>query len=282
MKKTLLFSLMILVLAGCRPVEKVKIVRIDTAYGSIRIFLHPETPIHRENFLKLTADGLLDSLLFHRTIGGFMIQGGDPDSKHAKAGQALGDGDVGYTLPAEFDSTLYHRRGAVGAARDDNPGKRSSGIQFYLVQGRKLTKEELHTDMRRMRTLIAEVNQKPGYDTLVESITSYRKSHSYSEYRNHLMMLKPALEKVTGESLYQPVSTEKLSVYLRDGGTPHLDGDYTVFGQVIEGMEVVDAIAAVPTDSLDRPLVDIRFHSFVEELTKEKIDRLLRKQKTHE
>lgn len=272
MNKFTAILLIIGFLSACEEAEKIPIVKIRTKYGIIRMVLHDETPKHKANFLKLVSEGRLDSLLFHRTIQGFMIQGGDPDSKYAKAGQALGDGDIGYTIPAEFNENLYHRRGALGAAREDNPDKRSSGIQFYIVQGRKVTADELQTDMRKLRSTITELSKQKEYDTLQKNLSTYRKQHSYPDYRKRLMYLKPAIEKASGKEFTQQLRQDIIDTYLSEGGTPHLDQDYTVFGQVIAGMDVVDAIAALPTDSLDRPVSDVRFFAEIEYMNKLEIE----------
>jgi cyclophilin family peptidyl-prolyl cis-trans isomerase len=184
-------------------------VAISTPYGEIVIELFNETPLHRDNFLKLTEDGVFDGTLFHRVINAFMIQGGDPDSKNAQPGQQLGMGGPGYTIPAEFVEGKYHEKGAVAAARQGdqvNPQKESSGSQFYIVQGRVFSHDELNNlEQRSGRTLTAE--QKRIYTTI--------------------------------------------------GGTPHLDGEYTVFGRVVKGLDVVDKIATIETDRSNRPTEDI-------------------------
>lgn len=137
-KKILLLLIPVLFLAAFKPKEKIHTVLLKTKYGTMRILLYNETPKHRDNFLKLTNEHFYDSLLFHRVIKDFMIQGGDPDSKHAKAGQMLGNGDVGYYVDAEFRPNLFHKKGVIAAARDENPTKASSGCQFYIVQGKNL------------------------------------------------------------------------------------------------------------------------------------------------
>ena len=182
-------------------------VKISTNAGEMVIRLYNKTPQHRDNFIKLVKEHFYDSLLFHRVISQFMIQGGDPKSKTSAAGEMLGSGDVGYTIPAEFDSTLYHKRGALCAARTDNPEKASSGCQFYIVQGRKISEGELNN-----------------------------------------------IEQQSGKK-YAPA---KRMVYKMNGGTPFLDMNYTVFGEVESGMEVVDAIAAAQVDNFKRPFNDIR------------------------
>ncbi len=190
--------------------EKMTEILIKTTKGNIRIALYNETPQHRDNFIKLVNEKYYDGVLFHRIIQGFMIQTGDPDSKTAKPGQRLGAGGPDYRVPAEFVPSLFHRRGAVAAARDNNPAKSSSASQFYIVDG------------------------KP-YD---------------NAYLN-------MLEQRTGKKF----TAEQREVYTTLGGAPFLDGDYTVFGQVLSGMEVVDKIAAQPKDQFDRPTEDIKILS---------------------
>jgi cyclophilin family peptidyl-prolyl cis-trans isomerase len=182
-------------------------IKITTDSGVIVLRLYDKTPLHRDNFTKLVNNHFYDSLLFHRVITGFMIQGGDPESKNAVPDQMLGKGDIGYTIPAEFDSTLFHKKGALAAARTLNAEKASSGCQFYLVQGKKLTEQEL-----------------------------------------------AAIENQTG--LY--FSPTKRKAYTELGGTPKLDMDYTVFGEVETGLAVIDRIAQAQKNGFNRPIADIR------------------------
>ena len=181
-------------------------IKISTDSGVIVISLYDKTPLHRDNFIKLVKNHFYDSLLFHRVIAGFMIQGGDPESKNSLPGQLLGKGDIGYTIPAELDSTLFHKKGALAAARTLNAEKASSGCQFYIVQGKKMTEQELS----------AIENQKGLY-----------------------------------------FSPTKRKAYTELGGTPKLDMDYTVFGEVEIGMEVVERIATSQKNELNRPNTDI-------------------------
>ena len=186
------------------------LVEIETEYGNMTVQLSNATPQHRDNFIKLAEEGYYNDLLFHRVIDGFMIQGGDPNSKNAPPGQPLGTGGPGYTIPAEFVDSLVHVKGALSAARQGdrvNPEKRSSGSQFYIVQGKPLTDQEL--DMMQTRKGIN----------------------------------------------YTPQQRE---AYKKLGGTPFLDRDYTVFGKVIKGLEVIDKIATVQKDGRDRPTTDVK------------------------
>ena len=192
-------------------------VRMFTTAGVVDMKLYDETPAHRDNFVKLVKNQQYDSLLFHRVIKDFMIQGGDPASKNAVPGELLGEGDLGYTVEAEFMPDLhYHRRGALAAARegdDVNPSKASSACQFYIVWGKVYTKEQLE---------------------------------SYMEW----------YKQRTGKELN--VTPEQFEAYTTVGGTPHLDGGYTVFGEVVKGLEVIEAIQNVKCDGNDRPLRDVR------------------------
>lgn len=186
------------------------VVVIKTNYGDIKIKLYDETPLHTENFIKLVEQGFYDSLLFHRVINGFMIQGGDPNSRNAAPQVMLGSGDVGYTIPNEFDSTVAHKRGALAAARGNDPNKATSGCQFYIVQAGPKGDAELN-----------------------------------------------AMESQSGKKF----PAEHREIYKTVGGTPHLWlMEFTVFGEVIEGMDVVDKIAAVQTNRAlgDRPVEDVR------------------------
>ncbi|MFZ1687917.1 MAG: peptidylprolyl isomerase [Flavobacteriales bacterium] len=191
-------------------------VEIRTELGVMVVELYNETPLHRDNFLKLVNEGLYDSLLWHRVIPDFMIQGGDPDSKNAPAGQVLGNGGPGYTVPAEINAAFINKKGALCAARTSdevNPERASSGSQFYLVQGKSWQPKELQMLLDRKN----RGSTPPKYSCTPEQIAAYASM----------------------------------------GGAPHLDGDYTVFGEVVEGLEVLDKIAALACDNRDRPMVDV-------------------------
>lgn len=208
-------ALLVVFSAGCGiklfNKNKVRKVNIETEYGKIVVKLYNETPQHRDNFIKLVKEDFYKDLLFHRIIKGFMIQGGDPDSKDAPAGKMLGSGGPGYTVPAEFDSSFIHKKGALSAARmgdQMNPKKESSGSQFYIVQGKTYGEQELEQ-----------------------------------------------LSRQTGVNY----TDEQKEIYKTIGGTPFLDMQYTVFGEVVEGLDIIDKIAAVQTAPGDRPVEDVKF-----------------------
>ncbi|MDR6942237.1 peptidylprolyl isomerase [Mucilaginibacter pocheonensis] len=211
MKKLITLTLLLLSAVAFAKPPKNQYVRIRTTYGDCIIRLYNETPLHRDNFIKLAKKGFYNGTLFHRVIQNFMIQGGDPDSKDpekTKLDAELGNGDVGYTVPAEFRDSLFHKRGVLAAARDDNPQKASSGCQFYIVEGKRFTDGKL--------------------DTLEKTRLKGRKI--------------PAWQREWYKSV---------------GGVPHLDQNYTVYGEVISGIDMVDRIAAVKKDECNRPLADV-------------------------
>lgn len=237
-------------------------VLIQTSKGNIIVELYKETPLHTKNFIKLAESGFYDSLLFHRVIPGFMIQGGDPQSKNAKKGQKLGNSNPDYTIPPEFSDSLIHKRGALAAARKSdqiNPGKESSGSQFYLVQGQSFDAEKLRKmDEQRITQLynkqITKFLRKPGNDSLLKHYQTLTEDESYNEARDFWEAQKPQVAH-----LVEPfrLSDKQIKTYAEIGGAPHLDGGYTVFGEIVEGFEVLDAIAKVKTDGNDRPEEDI-------------------------
>ncbi len=206
-----------------KPSKKDTLVVLQTQFGDVRLLLYQKTPLHRQNFFKLVQENFFDSLLFHRVIKDFMIQGGDPKSRKAKPNQPLGSGGPGYQVPAEFDSSLFHKKGALAAARNNNPEKKSSGSQFYIVEGKKQSEEELTRFMQR----------------------------SGIQY-----------------------TAEQKKVYLEEGGTPFLDMNYTVFGEVIGGLDVVMTIAKQQTNKADRPLKDVKMSMVLEKIKKKKVTKL--------
>ena len=225
--------------------EKRTQVKIETTMGEIVVELYNETPKHRDNFIKLAKEGVYDSTLFHRVIRQFMIQAGDPDSKNAADTAQLGSGDVGYTIPAEFVPKFFHKKGALAAARmgdDVNPERASSGCQFYIVTGRKFRESQLldmagQKNNARMDTLFNQLARKH-----MKEIYKLRKANDQDgllELQDSLEAQAYALYKEEEPFMFTP---EQLTVYSTIGGAPHLDGAYTVFGQVVSGMETVEKI----------------------------------------
>lgn len=207
-----MLPLMFSVVAQVAEERKDQIVVIETSMGNIEVLLYNDTPLHRDNMLKLINEGYYKNHLFHRVISNFMIQGGDPHSVNAPKGQRLGSGGPGYRVPAELNTSHFHKKGALAAARQGdniNPNRESSGSQFYIVVGQVLTSAQLTT--------------------------------------------------LQSQGAKKPFTPEQIEAYTTVGGTPHLDGSYTVFGEVIKGMEIVDAINSVPTDTYDRPVTDVVF-----------------------
>ncbi|MBO4593523.1 MAG: peptidylprolyl isomerase [Bacteroidaceae bacterium] len=213
---SLLLSLLLCISLSAKK-EKQTIVELLTSKGKITLRLYNETPLHRDNFVKLVKEGYFNDLLFHRVIQDFMIQGGDPDSRDAAPGQMLGEGGPDYTLPAEIRfPQIFHKRGVLAAAREGdltNPERRSSGSQFYIVWGKTFSREDIDKLAARME------RDSGGKFTMPDEVRKY---------------------------------------YMHYGGTPHLDGAYTVFGEVVKGIEVVNAIQQVATDTNDRPIEDIK------------------------
>ena len=239
---------------------------ITTSLGNIKVKLFNETPKHRDNFLKLVNEHFYDSLLFHRVIEGFMIQGGDPDSKHAEPAKLLGDGDLKYTIPAEFIPTLCHKKGMLCAARngdDVNPEKASSAAQFYIVQGKVRTEEDLISFEKRInKPIIAKIKEeilnKPENADIKEKIAIAKKEQNNDSLMIYFKTVNKLVEDEYAKTPHYTFPPEHKTIYKTIGGTPHLDSQYTIFGEVIEGLEVIDKIAAVGKNKDDRPLVEIR------------------------
>jgi cyclophilin family peptidyl-prolyl cis-trans isomerase len=258
-------------LTSYMKVDKRSKVLIHTEFGDIKIVLYDETPKHRDNFLKLVQGGVIDSTLFHRVIPGFMIQGGDPDSKKARPGQFLGNGDVGYTVPAEIHPSLFHKRGALAAARqgdDVNPNKESSGCQFYIVQGKKYRDGELDTlqkfrlDMSAKQAIFSKYINAPENAELkaafIRAQIRYQQTRNPDSTNYYNALINPRIDSIFEATPHRVITPQQREFYKNTGGTPQLDGGYTVFGEVLEGLSVVDSVAAQPRDNNDRPLKDVR------------------------
>lgn len=242
-------------------------VRIQTTLGDITVRLYDETPLHRDNFVKLAKEGYYDGTLFHRVIKDFMIQGGDPDSKGAPAGKMFGVGGPDYTIEAEIKSGLYHKRGALAAARQGdevNPERRSSGSQFYIVWGQVYNEGQLRQfskqmEMQQMQAVFSAL-AKEHHDEIMQ-MRRERNRAGLQELQEKLAAEAEAKVKAQGAGM----SDEQRAIYSTVGGTPHLDGQYTVFGEVEEGLDVVEMIQQTATARGDRPVDDIEMRVVVME-----------------
>lgn len=240
-------------------------VDIETSMGHIKVKLYNETPAHRDNFVKLAKEGYYDGTLFHRVINKFMIQGGDGDSRNAKPGQRLGMGDPGYTLPAEFVYPKYfHKKGALAAARQGdnvNPKKASSGSQFYIVTGEVIPAGKIGQVERQLQMQ----QEQNVFNQLVEAhrdeILTMRRARDTQGLQALQEQLIAEMHAQIAREGIATLTEEQKQAYTTIGGAPHLDGAYTVFGEVIEGMDVVEKIEKVATDSADRPKEDVKIIS---------------------
>ncbi|OOG74903.1 peptidylprolyl isomerase [Algoriphagus sp. A40] len=234
-------------------------IEMTTNYGTIILQLSDETPLHRDNFIKLVESGTYDSLLFHRVIKDFMIQGGDTQSKYADSVSRLGSSDLPYQIPAEIVPELYHKKGVLAAARTNNPERASSSTQFYIVQGKIQNDSLLAHNEGRINKMLARhygIND-PANKPLIDSLENARTQKDSVLTKELEIRLNSILDSYWNFEKYSIPENHRL-VYKSIGGTPHLDQNYTVFGEVISGLEVVDAIAAVQTNAQDRPIKEVR------------------------
>jgi cyclophilin family peptidyl-prolyl cis-trans isomerase len=264
MKKIVLLSLVIsLFVVSCqidstKKKAKDQLYKLETEYGDMIFKLYDATPLHKENFIKLIEQGYFDDLLFHRVINGFMIQGGDPDSRDAEPGVMLGNGGPDYTIPAEFVDDIFHKKGVIAAARNGdqvNPEMRSSASQFYIVQGYIYTDEDVEKVENRINASRLE--------KLTSKYIEEAKKEAYNtggtiDYQVILPEARAKAEEDFKAKGYFKMPENKREVYQTLGGIPHLDNAYTIFGEVVEGLEVIDKIAAAKTDKNDRPVKDIK------------------------
>ena len=251
------------------------LVSIKTNFGEMKAILYDETPLHKANFLKLVNEGFYEGLLFHRVIQGFMIQGGDPNSRDSAPDQRLGIGGPGYTVPAEFVPSLFHVKGALSAARKSdqvNPEKASSGSQFYIVQGKVTPRADLEgLDKAKVaQTFRIFMANQPEHELAKEFQTIMDENPGNQlAIRDKVFASADQLSEATGVNFSMP--EDRIAAYSTVGGTPFLDDQYTVFGRVIAGLDVIDKIAAVETARGDRPTVDVTMSVTVEELSKAEI-----------
>lgn len=235
------------------------LIEMETNFGTLIIQLYDETPHHRDNFKTLVSEGFYDSLQFHRIIEHFVVQGGDPDTRNLPLSEIDGLGGLDYTIPAEFHPDLFHKRGAVGAARSDNPERESSSTQFYFVQGRVATDSLMAVADSRINHWLAQyhVRMIPEFAALEDSASVLREAGQIEEADKLLTEFRQIVEEFDDFERYV-IPGEHEKVYRTIGGIPHLDQNYTVFGEIIEGLEVMDAMAAVETNENDRPIPEVR------------------------
>ena len=239
--------------------KKDTVIRMETSLGNIRLKLYDETVLHRDNILKLIREGYYNGMLFHRVIKDFMIQTGDPDSKSARPGMVLGANDIGYTLKAEIVPKYFHKRGVLAAAREAdniNPERSSSGSHFYIVQGRIFTPDIIDEEIEKINNKRYTALFNRLQQACEGEILKYQLANDYEK----LMQLNEKLSDTTRllfDQVKLKLTGEQRAAYTTIGGSPHLDGEYTVFGEVIEGMEIVDSIAEQETDDNCRPLRDV-------------------------
>ena len=255
--------ILFIILQSCN-MEKDVIITISTPYGDMKAILYDETPLHKENFIKLSESGQLDSTIFHRVINEFMIQGGNINLLDET-------NPIDYTIPAEINDKLFHKKGEIAAARmgdNVNPKKESSGSQFYIVQGKIYTNDELTFDMNKLYEGVRSLIQLDEYKETREKLIDAQRDPA--ETQRIAMSLIKDVENI-GINIRKNISQEILDAYTSVGGVPHLDGQYTVFGRIVEGIEVIDKIASVKTGQADRPIEDIPMTFKLQRAKKEKI-----------
>lgn len=237
------------------------IVEIKTDFGSIKVKLYDETPEHKKNFLKLVEEGFYNDLLFHRVINNFMIQGGDPDSKDAEPGVRLGGGSPGYTVPAEFVPKYFHKKGALAAARKggpSNPEKRSSGSQFYIVHGEIFTNGKLDTMEMAINGKKKNELMQEHFEQAKAELNEYQKNQDQVGFSTRVAEIREKVDSIYEAGPKFAYTGEQIEAYTSVGGYPSLDGEYTVFGEVVEGLDVLDKIAGIETDTKNRPITDVK------------------------
>lgn len=258
------FIFIILILIQSCAMNKDVLITISTPYGEMKAILYDETPLHKKNFIELSESGKFDSTTFHRVIENFMIQGGDVN--------LVSENEIDYTIPAEFNDNLFHRKGEIAAARmgdNVNPDKESSGCQFYIVQGKVYKEEELTLDINALYGGVRKLLQEEEYSDMRQKFIDAQ--NDPEETQKLAISLSEICEEKYGMQIRKTISDEILKAYTTVGGVPHLDGAYTVFGRIVEGLDVIDKIASVKTGSADKPVEDIPMTFKIKKISKEKI-----------
>jgi len=268
MKKIQILALVTLMICSisCRGTvnkDDEKLVVIKTAFGNIKVKLYDDTPKHRDNFIKLVSEGFYTDLMFHRVINNFMIQGGDPNSRTASPGVKLGNGGPGYTIPAEILPVHFHKKGVLAAARlggSSNPMKESSGSQFYIVQGMVFRQGQLDTLEITMNARTKDQLLRENFEAARPQMTELQAKNDKPGFDLCVAGIHQKVDSIYATRPPYKLTPEQRQIYTTVGGYPPLDGEYTVFGEVVEGIEVVDKIAVVETDAANRPKTDVRMN----------------------
>ena len=258
------FTFIILILIQSCAMNKDVLITISTPYGEMKAILYDETPLHKKNFIELSESGKFDSTIFHRVIENFMIQGGDVN--------LVSENEIDYTIPAEFNDNLFHRKGEIAAARmgdNVNPDKESSGCQFYIVHGKVYKEEELTLDINALYGGVRRLLQEEEYSDMRQKFIDAQ--NDPEETQKLAISLSEVCEEKYGLQIRKTISDDILKAYTTVGGVPHLDGAYTVFGRIVEGLDVIDKIASVKTGAADKPLEDIPMTFKIKKISKEKI-----------
>jgi peptidyl-prolyl cis-trans isomerase B (cyclophilin B) len=267
MKKIVIITGLMMVLQGCNS-DKDILVNINTQFGTIKVLLYDETPLHKKNFIELVRAEKYDSSLWHRVIKGFMVQGGNVNEKEGTQ-ESLED-----RIPAEIISNFMHTKGALAAARQPdrvNPEKMSSASQFYIVHGKIFSKEELTIDQLALNQGLSELMKNPDYDTIAQQFINLQRGNKIKEMNQLALRYVELVESVQGISLRKEMALDRLEAYTTLGGAPHLDNEYTIFGRVVAGLEVVDQIASVSVGRANRPIEELFMTMEIEEVPKKEI-----------
>lgn len=264
----ILTGAILLIIIGSCATEKDYLITFDTKYGKMYAILYDETPVHKENFIDLASSGRYDSTSFYRIIEDFMIQGGDVFNKEGMKQEDW------YTLPAEFDESLIHEKGSIAAARqgdNTNPEMRSSGCQFYIVEGKVYDKTALTTDIRKLQQVFSKYLQLDSHSELRNKYRDLYRKGEYDSINSLMLSNKIVLEKFFNLNLGLDKRINQIQAYTTEGGTPHLDDTYTVFGKVIKGLDVLDEIASLETTENSTPITPVYMKVNVALISKKKI-----------
>ncbi len=268
MKKLLFLIANVLILSACGNKNKDYLVTIKTSYGDMKVILYEETPLHKKNFIELAQSGKFDSTIFHRVIRDFMIQGGNIYEKDGSTEPASA------RIPAEILPQFFHKKGELAAARQGdnaNPERLSSSCQFYFVQGKVWTENELTVDQYKLNQACSAMLQREEFDSLRNVFLELQTAQQFDRMNQLALEIKDQVEEVMGVELDKEYDPTRLEAYTTVGGTPHLDDEYTVFGRIVEGIDVIDKIAAVETARGDKPIEPIHMTMEVEEVKKKEI-----------